>query len=74
MEKVSISLEPPDIQQLQRIVLDEDATEALKFLRDCIAQKIAVYTEARHCKPTFEWGATEPPLLTTLKKKTDHNV
>jgi hypothetical protein len=70
MGKIVIAIELREIQELQRILLDSDAPAAVDFLRDCIAPKVAVYTEAKHCKPTFEWGSTEPPLLKSLKKKT----
>lgn len=69
MEKIAISLEPVEVQELQRILLDEDAGAALEYLRDCVAPKIAVYTEAKHCRPAFEFGAAEPSLLKDLKKK-----
>jgi hypothetical protein len=71
MDKVVISLDLSEAQELQRILLDEDATEAFEYLRNCIAPKVAVYTEARRCKPTFEWGTTEPALLKHLKKKNE---
>ena len=69
MNKLVISLEPSEVQELQRILLDEGHAAALAFLRDCIGHKVAVHTEARHCKPTFKWGSTEPPLLKSLKMK-----
>lgn len=69
MDKVVISLEPSEVQELQRILLDGDKAAALVYLRDCVAPKVAVYTEARHCKPTFEWEAAEPSLLKEFKQK-----
>lgn len=71
MNKVAITLEPSEVQDLQRILLDEDKAAALGYLRDCIGQKVAVYTEARHCKPTFEWGGAEPSLLKSFRKKVE---
>jgi len=71
VDKVVITLEPSEVQELQQILLDEDKAAALVYLRDCIGQKVAVYTEARHCKPTFEWGAAEPSLLKEFKRKAE---
>ncbi len=73
MEKVTISLEPTEVQELRQVLLDEDAPAALEYLRDCIAPKVAVYTEAKHCRPAFEFGAGEPSLLKDLKRKADSN-
>lgn len=73
MDKVAISLEPGEVQELQRILLDEDAAAALEYLRDCVAPKVAVYTGAKHCRPVFEFGAAEPSLLKDLKRKADSN-
>jgi hypothetical protein len=40
LEDVVISLKPEEVIRAQRIVLDQDRDEAIKFLTECIGGKI----------------------------------
>jgi len=54
MERVIISLEPEEIIELQRIVLDDEPGEALKFLKARINKKVEEVLNRPHCVPIFE--------------------
>lgn len=49
MEKVVITLEPEEVIEVQRIVLDEDRDGALTFLRKKIEKKIKAVTTRCDC-------------------------
>jgi len=49
MEKVVITLEPEEVIEVQRIVLDEDQDGALTFLRKTIERKIKTVTARCDC-------------------------
>ena len=49
MEKVVITLEPEEVIEVQRIVLDEDRDGALTFLRKTIERKIKTVTARCDC-------------------------
>jgi len=73
LKKIVISLEPEEQIRLERVVLDEDASEALRLLKERIYPKLIKEREKTHCMPSFELearkrdGANEDNLL--LKKK-----
>ena len=55
-----ISLEPQELVRLAAIIADEDKEEALRFLVDCINEKLKCAQAETH-RPAFEGGTgTEP--------------
>ena len=40
LEDIVISLKPEEVIRAQRIVLDQDRDEAIKFLTECLSEKI----------------------------------
>ena len=54
MEKVVITLEPEEVIEVQRIVLDETPDEALEFLKSRIHKKVEEVLTRPHCVPIFE--------------------
>lgn len=53
MAKISLELEPEEIQRILRIVMDEDREEALRFLKECLDKKLKDRLRP-HCVPVFE--------------------
>jgi len=53
MDKILLELEPAEIQRIMRILLDEDAQEALAFMKDCMEKKLR-HRMRPHCAPVFE--------------------
>ena len=66
-EKVVINLNQKEQIELERIVIDEDEAQALKFLKEVVKKKVDK-ANAPGCKPVFEWQGKEPQILTDLKK------
>jgi len=66
-EKVVINLNQKEQIELERIVIDEDEAQALKFLKEVVKKKVDK-ANAPGCKPVFEWKGKEPQILTDLKK------
>jgi len=54
MERIIISLEPEEVIELQRIVLDESPNEALIFLKNKLNKKVEAVLSRPHCVPIFE--------------------
>lgn len=55
MEKtVTITLSERELLDLEAILVDEDQTEALRFLREVIKRKVTLAEEG-HCRPPSEW-------------------
>jgi len=50
-----ISLDPPDIMQLQEVLMDEDGSAALAFLNEVIGDKLRCAQDDSH-RPDFEGG------------------
>ncbi len=50
--QVTITLDPEELMRIERILIDRDQDEALRFVRECIKKKVE---DARrtHCKPPF---------------------
>jgi len=48
--RVSILLDQTDIMTVESILMDDDAEEALKYIRDVIQPKIKEHA-GEHCKP-----------------------
>jgi len=67
-EKVVINLNQKEQIELERIVIDEDEAQALKFLKEVVKKKVDK-ANAPGCKPVFEWQGKEPQILTDLKDK-----
>ena len=53
LSRISLELEPKEIQRLLHIVLDEDCEEALRFLKECLDKKLKDRLRP-HCVPVFE--------------------
>ena len=51
--KVVIELSTLEVEQVLRILLDEDRDEALCFLRECLGKKVKDKIRP-HCVPVFE--------------------
>jgi hypothetical protein len=51
-QKVVITLDAGELQELERILMDRDEKEALRFLRERVEKKVAAATRT-HCKPAF---------------------
>ena len=63
---VVVRLEPEEVLELQRVLLDEDEAGALRLLETVLFPKVNERLSRGHCRPTFEWGGrdmarTEPP-------------
>jgi hypothetical protein len=52
-QKVVITLDPEDLQELERILIDRDEKDALRFLHERIEKKVHEATRA-HIRPPFE--------------------
>jgi len=65
MRKVVV-VEGEKLVELQRILIDEDAHGALKFLKEVFSGPLRE-AEHGHCRPIFEWGGREPGLYKALK-------
>lgn len=57
LKKIVISLEPEEQVSLERAVLDEDAEDALRILKERIYPKLIKEREKVHCMPSFELEA-----------------
>lgn len=55
MQKISITLDAMDLQNIERIVLDGDKYMALAFVQKTIKPRIDAAWGKGHCKPIFEW-------------------
>jgi len=51
--RLVITLDAKDLQELERILIDQDAKDALRFLDERIAKKVKV-ADRPHCKPPFD--------------------
>lgn len=49
-QKVVITLDAEELQELERILMDRDEKDALQFLREHVEKKVEAATKA-HCKP-----------------------
>lgn len=52
MVVVSVTLDDKQKMWLEQIILDKDKDEALRFLKECIYDKVKA-EEQSHCKPPF---------------------
>ncbi len=52
-QKIVITLDAEDRREMERILIDRDEKEALKYLRERIEKKVNERTKA-HCKPPFD--------------------
>ena len=61
MEKQNfvISLGIQELQQVERIVLDDDQQLALTFVKNVIKPAVDAVLGKGHCKPIFEWHRGE---------------
>ena len=54
-KSVTLTLSDEELMELQRILLDEDREEALRFLKKHLEKKVQeVISSKGHCKPWFE--------------------
>ena len=63
VEKVVIVLAQREIQRVEQITLDEDAAEALAFVKEIVKPKVDEELGKGHCKPVFEWGGNVPDVV-----------
>jgi hypothetical protein len=52
-QKVVITLDPEDLQELERILMDREEKDALRFLRERFEKKVQKTTKG-HCRPPFD--------------------
>ena len=50
-----VALEAEEVMRLQGVLMDEDAGEALVFLRDVVGEKVSCAQDDTH-RPEFEGG------------------
>jgi hypothetical protein len=58
-QNVVISLDIQQLQQLERIALDDDRQMALIFVKNVIKPAVDAVRGKGHCKPIFEWDRRE---------------
>jgi hypothetical protein len=58
-EKVVITLDGKQVQELERIALDDDHQMALIFVKNVIKAAVDAVLCKGHCKPIFEWDRGE---------------
>jgi hypothetical protein len=52
-QRVVITLDAEDLQELERILMDREEKDALTFLRERVEKKVREATRV-HCKPPFD--------------------
>jgi len=52
-QRIVITLDAEDLQELERILIDRDEKDALRFLHERIEKKVHKTTKA-HCRPPFD--------------------
>lgn len=52
-QKTVITLDAEDLQELERILMDQDAKDALKYLRERIEKKVREAHKVE-CRPAFD--------------------
>jgi hypothetical protein len=67
-EKVVITLDGKQVQELERISLDDNQQMALTFVKNVVKPAVDAFLGKGHCKPIFEWDRgenikTEPPPM-----------
>ena len=71
-QRTVITLDEDDLLHLQEVLIDEDATGALTFLRDVVGEKVRCAQAETH-KPEFE-GGTGKEGVHYLQKGEGHAV
>lgn len=61
-ERIAIGLEPEEVIRLMRAVLDDDAQEALRCLKDFVVPRVESARGRIHCRPAFELEALKRDL------------
>jgi hypothetical protein len=59
-QNVVISLDIQQLQQVERIVLDDDQQAALTFVKNVIKPAVDAALGKGHCRPVFEWRRGQP--------------
>ena len=62
-QNVVISLDVQQLQQVERIVLDDDREKALMFVKNVIKPAVDGVLNKGHCKPIFEWRRGQPEKI-----------
>ena len=70
-QNVVISLNADQLQQVERIVLDDDQQMALTFVKNVLKPAVDDVLNKGHCKPIFEWRRGEhmkikPPSIDSI--------
>jgi len=60
IERVTVSFEAKEMQQLAEVLVDEDPQAALQFVKEVVAAKVRCYQYESH-KPDFEGGTGKEP-------------
>jgi len=55
LSRITVSLDPPELVEIERICLDDDASGALEFVQKVLWPEIQTCRKG-HCKPAFEFG------------------
>jgi len=61
--KVVITLDAQQLQQVERIVLDDDQKMALTFVKNVLKPAVDAALGKGHCKPIFEWRRGQPEKI-----------
>ena len=61
-ERIAIGLAPEEVMRLLRAVLDDDAQEALRCLKEFVVPRVESARGRIHCRPAFELEALKRDL------------
>lgn len=61
-ERIAIGLAPEEVIRLLRAVLDDDAQEALRCLKEFVVPRVESARGRIHCRPAFELEALKRDL------------
>jgi len=67
--KTALSLEEEELVELQRIIIDRDEKEALKFLKKSVFDKV-LHSQKGRLKSHLDGGGENP--VETFKRKVDN--
>jgi len=62
-QNVVISLDIQQLQQVERIAMDDDREMALTFVKNVIKPVVDAALGKGHCKPIFEWRRGQPEKI-----------
>ncbi|MBN2593099.1 MAG: hypothetical protein JXA81_06305 [Sedimentisphaerales bacterium] len=62
-QKIVITLDAKDLQDVERIVADRDGALAVEFVRKVIKPRVDDVLDKGHCKPIFESRRGQPEKI-----------